>query len=86
MLAPIADFVVSIGSDGRILSQGEASDALKKDATLAAEVEEDQEIVEKKEKVESLENTDKPKDTKPSGQLIAAEEIVEGRIGLPACE
>ncbi|KAG8972657.1 hypothetical protein FRC05_009668 [Tulasnella sp. 425] len=84
MLAPIADFVVSISSDGRILSQGEASDALKKDATLAAEIEEDQEIVEKKEKVENLENTDKPKDTKPSGQLIAAEEIVEGRIGLPA--
>ncbi|KAG8914828.1 hypothetical protein FRC01_003897, partial [Tulasnella sp. 417] len=84
MLAPIADFVVSIGSDGRILSQGQASDALKKDASLAAEVEEDQEIVEKKEKVETLEGDDKPKDKKPAGKLIAAEEIVEGRIGLPA--
>lgn len=84
MLAPVADFVVSIGSDGRILSQGQASDALKKDSKLAAEVEEDREIVEKKEKVENLEDGDKPKDAKPTGQLIAAEEIVEGRIGLPA--
>ncbi|KAG8909039.1 hypothetical protein FRC01_007192, partial [Tulasnella sp. 417] len=84
MLAPIADFVVSIGSDGRILSQGQAYDALKNDAGLAAEVEEDQETVEKKEKVENLEGDDKPKDKTPAGQLIAAEEIVEGRIGLPA--
>ncbi|KAG8926193.1 hypothetical protein FRC00_003145, partial [Tulasnella sp. 408] len=84
MLAPIADFVVSIGSDGRILSQEQASDALKKDADLAAEAEEDQEIMEKKDKVENLEGVDKPNDTKPTGQLIAAEEIVEGRIGLPA--
>ncbi|KAG8900334.1 hypothetical protein FRC00_013442 [Tulasnella sp. 408] len=84
MLAPIADFVVSIGPDGRIMSQGQASDALKKDADLAAEAEEGQEIMEKKGKVENLEGVDKPKDTKPMGQLIAAEEIVEGRIGLRA--
>ncbi|KAG8995370.1 hypothetical protein FRB90_000200, partial [Tulasnella sp. 427] len=84
MLAPIADFVVSIGSDGRIVSQGEASDALKKNATLATEVEEDKEIVEKKEEVANLEGDAKPKDAKPSGQLIAAEEIVEGRIGFSA--
>ncbi|KAG8914835.1 hypothetical protein FRC00_010530 [Tulasnella sp. 408] len=84
MLAPVADFVVSISSDGRIMSQGQASDALKKDANLAAEAEGDQEIVEKREKVENLEGGGKPKDTKPAGQLIAAEEIVEGRIGLSA--
>ncbi|KAG9028739.1 hypothetical protein FS837_003797, partial [Tulasnella sp. UAMH 9824] len=84
MLAPVAEFVVSIGSDGRIQSQGQASDALKKDANLAAEAEEDQEIVEKREKVENLEGGDKPKDTKPAGQLIVAEEIVEGRIEFPA--
>lgn len=86
MLAPLADFVVSIGFDGRILSQGQASDALEKDADLASEAEEDQEIVEKREKVENLEGSDRPKNGVPSGQLIAAEEIVEGHIGLSACE
>ncbi|KAG8894151.1 hypothetical protein FRC00_009436, partial [Tulasnella sp. 408] len=84
MLAPVADFVVSIGFDGRILSQGQASDALQKDADLAAEAEEDQEIVEKRGKVESLEGSDKPKNGTSTGQLIAAEEIVEGHIGLSA--
>ncbi|KAG9020970.1 hypothetical protein FS837_007697, partial [Tulasnella sp. UAMH 9824] len=82
MLAPVADFIVSIGSDGRILSQGQASDALKKDPSLAAEAQEDQEIVEKREKVENLEGGDKPKGTKPAGQLTAAEDIVEGHVGF----
>ncbi|KAG8985598.1 hypothetical protein FRB90_004594, partial [Tulasnella sp. 427] len=84
MLAPIADFVISMGFDSRIISQGEAPDALKKDATLAAEVEEDKEIVEKKEEIANHEGGPKRKDAKTSGQLIAAEEIVEGRIGFAA--
>ena len=34
MVSPVADFVVDMGSDGRILSQGSLSSALSKDAKL----------------------------------------------------
>ena len=36
LAAPIAEFVVSLGTDGRIKSQGTLSSALEKDAKLAA--------------------------------------------------
>ncbi|KAH8986106.1 hypothetical protein EDB92DRAFT_2054957 [Lactarius akahatsu] len=38
MATPLADYVVSLGKDGRIASRGSVSDALKKDKTLAKEL------------------------------------------------
>ncbi|KAI9435359.1 hypothetical protein H4582DRAFT_686354, partial [Lactarius indigo] len=38
MASPLADYVVSLGKDGRIASRGSVSDALKKDKTLAKEL------------------------------------------------
>ena len=82
MTRPIAGFVVSIGKDGRILSQGSVSDALAKDHTFAIEVNRDQQVLEKAE-----ENVDPsaPKDDKSDGKLIIAEEIEEGHVSWAAC-
>lgn len=87
MVAPIADFVVSLGSDGRVVSQGDqVSDALKLNSKLRAEVAETSKIEEKEEKVENAEGPEDLKKDKPSGQLIQKEEIQVGRIGWPACK
>jgi len=79
--SPIADFVVSLGLDGRILSQGSVSDALAKDHLLAVEVSEDREVTETADH-----GTDPAGPAKgPEGKLIVKEEIQEGRISWPAC-
>lgn len=49
MVRPIAQFVVSLGLDGTILSQGSVSDVIAKDHTLAAEVITEQEVLTKAE-------------------------------------
>lgn len=82
MASPIADFVVSL-SDGRIVSQGSVSDALRKDARLVEEVKHEEEAIELEEDVESAEAADaeaKPKD----GKLTVAEEIAVGHVSWPA--
>ena len=38
MASPIADFVVALGTDGRVISQGSIASALEHDKKLAAEV------------------------------------------------
>ena len=43
MVSPVADFVVDMGSDGRILSQGSLTNALAHDAKLLKELQQEQE-------------------------------------------
>ncbi|KAG8908974.1 hypothetical protein FRB99_000077 [Tulasnella sp. 403] len=86
MVSPIADFCVSLSQDGRINCQGDVSEALK-DAVLLADVKQTNQLAEDDEKVEQLAGTSEtqpPKDDKPTGQLIAKEEIQEGRVGWNA--
>ncbi|EIN13416.1 P-loop containing nucleoside triphosphate hydrolase protein [Punctularia strigosozonata HHB-11173 SS5] len=84
MASPIADFVVSLGSDGRILSQGTVSDALAKDKALKAEVVEEAKALEKVEdEVDPEEDLDVAVEKK-DGKLVLAEEIAEGHVGWPA--
>ncbi|KAJ7747233.1 hypothetical protein B0H16DRAFT_1692432 [Mycena metata] len=92
MTSKIAGFVVSLGLDGRVRSQGSLADALSKDEVLAKEVIKDQEILEATEKeIDSLPATavdsppaalEEPK--KKEGKLIVAEEIAVGRVGWNA--
>ncbi|KAJ7748587.1 hypothetical protein B0H16DRAFT_1692067 [Mycena metata] len=92
MTRKIAGFVVSLGLDGRVRSQGSLADALSKDEVLAKEVIKDQEIFEATEKeidslpaaaVDSLPTAlEEPK--KKEGKLIVAEEIAVGRVGWNA--
>jgi hypothetical protein len=85
MASPLADYVVSLGRDGRIASRGSVADALKKDKTLAKEVAEGARAIKDGEKVidaEELNETAKPAD----GKLILAEEIAEGHVSWDAGE
>ncbi|KAJ7290142.1 P-loop containing nucleoside triphosphate hydrolase protein [Mycena rebaudengoi] len=72
----IASFVVSMGPDGRVLSQGSLSDALAMNKELAREVTE-----ETKDLAAQQEVVERPQ---ASGQLVVAEEIDIGRVSWGA--
>ena len=82
MAGPVADFVVSLGQGGRVLSQGTLSEALKSNKALLEEVN-----AEKEEVAEVDEIID---DALPlsisgrGGKLIAKEEVAEGHVGSQA--
>lgn len=83
----MANFVVSIGSDGKILSQGTVSDALAKDQTLSLEVAEEEKNIEKAEdEIDPTEDAAKPTDDskKDAGKLVVAEEIAVGHVSWSA--
>ncbi|KAF8610641.1 hypothetical protein BDV93DRAFT_484022 [Ceratobasidium sp. AG-I] len=87
MVNEIANFVVSLGSDGRIASQGSIDNALRLDPKLRAEVEWDEELKKKAEQaVDDTNPTDNKqiKLNKSDGKLMVAEEIDEGHVGWPA--
>ena len=81
LVGPLADFVVSLGSDGRISSQGSVSDAFATDEDFADEVEHEMEALELDEHEEDL---DTPAGEQ-NGKLVLAEEIVEGHVSRSAC-
>lgn len=84
----MADFVISVGGDGRILSQGTISDALKSSKTLLEEFRQDQDKVKKSD----AEIDAEPMGAKSSanvvadGKLIVAEEVEEGHVGWGTCK
>ena len=83
MAGPISDFVVALGNDGRITSQGSVADALAHNKALVEELKRDRKAVELDETEEATETqqTDNKK-----GKLIVAEEIAIGRVSWKACE
>ena len=80
MAGPLADFVVSLGTDGCILSQGTVSDAIAKDDSLAKEMKHEQEAIELDEdEGDEIAAEDK------KGKLVVSEEIEIGHVSWPAC-
>ncbi|KAI0039394.1 P-loop containing nucleoside triphosphate hydrolase protein [Auriscalpium vulgare] len=78
LASPIADFVVSLATDGTIASQGSVLDALAKDQTLQAEIAEEVKHIEQDDK----ESPEPDKAARPiKGKLIVAEEKALGHIG-----
>ena len=74
LVGPLAQFVVSIGLDGGIRSQGtDIETAISKDPVLASEIHHDKELAEK----EADQSQDAPV---PAGKLTVPEEIAEGHI------
>ncbi|KAH9929008.1 P-loop containing nucleoside triphosphate hydrolase protein [Epithele typhae] len=82
---PIADFVVAVGNDGRIASQGSLDKVLQEDAELKDEVEvlarADQEIDVPEASGEAAADL-----SKKDGKLVVAEEIGTGRVGWGALQ
>lgn len=95
MVVPIADFVVSLGSDGQILSQGTMSDALAKNSKLRQEIAKEKAFEEKAEQEEAFEAFEgatpdqvvpAQKEEKKDGKLILEEETAEGHISWNSSE
>lgn len=85
MATPIADYVVSVGLDGRIATHGSVQDALKKNKALSDEVAEEVIAIEKDDTTIDAEEPNKPAKT-ADGKLTVAEEIQEGHVSWPARE
>ncbi|KAI0793376.1 hypothetical protein C8Q75DRAFT_558190 [Abortiporus biennis] len=83
LAAPIADFVVSIGLDGRILSQGSLSSALSKDAKLSDEVKKEAKAIEMADHQIDENTQDEPKKM-ADGKLVVAEELEVGHVSWDA--
>ncbi|KIP03522.1 hypothetical protein PHLGIDRAFT_534840 [Phlebiopsis gigantea 11061_1 CR5-6] len=83
LAAPIAEFVVSLGSDGRIKSQGSLSSTLSKDTKLSAHVAKEASEIERADEVIDEAKEDKPVETS-TGKLIVAEEVSEGHVNWSA--
>ncbi|KAG8697036.1 hypothetical protein FRC09_008111, partial [Ceratobasidium sp. 395] len=87
MVSEVADFVISLSSDGRIASQGNIADALRLNSKLRAEVEKEKELEKKADEAVDNNQPAEEKETpakKSDGKLMIAEEIAEGRIRWPA--
>lgn len=84
MAGPLADFVISLNTDGHIISQGSISEALAKDSKLAEEIKHEEEAVELDENEDTAAEA-KPADEK-KGKLVVAEEIAVGHVSWSACE
>ena len=80
MTTPIADFVVSLGTDGRIASQGSLSTILAKDKKLSAQVAKENEVIEKAEHEIDPEGVDKEAKKNLDGKLIVEEEVPVGHV------
>ena len=84
MATPLADYVVSLGQDGRVDGHDTVSDALRNDRILAKELSEGARAIDEEKKIdaEGPDEVVKPAD----GKLILAEEIAEGNVGWDAGE
>lgn len=80
MAAPLAEFVVSLNTDGYIVSQGSVTDALAKDLSLAEEMKHEEEAVE----LEENEDTATKPAEEQKGALVVTEEIAIGRVSWKA--
>ncbi|OCH93740.1 hypothetical protein OBBRIDRAFT_810929 [Obba rivulosa] len=81
--SPIAELVVSLGTDGRIASVGSLDSALAKNKKLSKEVQEEKEEIKKAENEDKVES-DVPARTSSDGKLVVEEEIAMGHVGWAA--
>ncbi|GJE87804.1 multidrug resistance-associated ABC transporter [Phanerochaete sordida] len=79
LAAPIADFVVSMGADGRIKSQGTMRNVLERDSELSAEVTGEKSQGKEADDAEGEAQNESGKQ-QLSGKLIVAEEVAEGHV------
>jgi hypothetical protein len=87
MMSEVAEFVVSVGPDGRIASQGNIDEAFRANPKLKAEAEKDEELERKGEQMVNDSdpiNEDEENTKKAGGKLTMVEEVAEGRIGWSA--
>ncbi|KAJ7240472.1 P-loop containing nucleoside triphosphate hydrolase protein [Mycena rebaudengoi] len=79
LCAPISDWTISIGLNGRVLSQGSVADALEQDRVLAKEANADLHVMEQVVDA-AAEAVDVNVEQKTDGKLILAEEVQLGKV------
>ncbi|EUC62287.1 P-loop nucleoside triphosphate hydrolase, partial [Rhizoctonia solani AG-3 Rhs1AP] len=87
MVSEVAEFVISLGADGRIASQGTIDEAYRSNPKLKTEAEKDEELEHKGDQVVDDSNPADKTDAnakKSDGKLMVAEDIAEGHVGWPA--
>jgi len=84
MTSQIADFVVSLGSDGRVLSQGTLSKVLATSKTLTKGLKAEEAELHKAEETVDAEVPGVSENK--SGKLMVAEEVAEGHVSWSARE
>lgn len=82
MVLPIASYVLTMSSDGRVASHGPVAEVLDNDKQLRDELEQSEVVNEKAE--ESVDSKPEADTKKVAGKLVAAEEIAMGRVGWSA--
>ena len=84
MTSPVAHFVLSLGPDGRIASQGTVSEAIATVNEIKEEVAQETAILEKAEQEVDSEPANAKPEKKSDGKLTVAEEIAEGHVSWSA--
>ncbi|KII86961.1 hypothetical protein PLICRDRAFT_275537 [Plicaturopsis crispa FD-325 SS-3] len=82
MVSPIAQFVVSLGKDGEITSQGSVNEVLVQDHAFSLEMKENKAEIEAEHDIDSAAPSEAEKEA--DGKLTVAEEIAEGHVGMDA--
>lgn len=77
MASPLADYVVSLGMDGRVASHGSVSDAIASSPELVENIPDEEKKIDQEGPDATAKQTD--------GKLIVAEEIAEGHVSWDAC-
>lgn len=82
MTMPIAQYVVSLGIDGRVVSQGTVTETLAKDDEMRKEAMESELAEKKADEVEATEGKEEKKPNDGAGKLVMAEEVAEGHVSF----
>lgn len=85
MAGPLAEFVISLNTDGHVVSQGSIYDAIAKDSALQEEVKHEEEAVELDKLEDSADDTGQAV-KKDKGKLVVSEEIAHGQVSWQARE
>jgi hypothetical protein len=86
LASPLADFIVAMDAEGRVISRGSVSEVLENAKDLREEIEKEQRAVDAEEAIESavLDGKHDKKEVKKDGKLVAAEEVAVGRVSRKA--
>ncbi|KAL4069345.1 P-loop containing nucleoside triphosphate hydrolase protein [Scleroderma citrinum] len=82
MASSVAQYVVSLTSNGRVASQGTVSEAIANDAKLGVKIVDEQEALQRQEDI-ACNAVEVPK-KEGDGKLVMAEEILEGQVSWTA--
>ncbi|KAI0666643.1 multidrug resistance-associated ABC transporter [Trametes maxima] len=81
LIRPIAEFVVALGIDGRISSQGSWDKTVQEDEDLLAELVTEEKQLEAEGQLEEKPTPSEGENTQKKGKLVIAEEVGEGQVG-----